>query len=405
MSNQQWGPPPGQQPQYPPPQQQPWGAPPGQYAGPPPGQYGGPGQYAGPPGQYAGPPAGFGGPPQYQQGFGWGQLPPPPKKKRGGAVVLGILGGLILLGAAGFAIAANVLKNDEPTVTRPAYSPTSRATEPGPFPTARPTGRTTTRQPTRQPTRPVPTKSKPTVEPPTPNQIVTANRLYKTGAQRPMGCRESKAGLATGTKAGQYYRQIKLCLDRAWPRQIVAAGYRWGRPACTSSPAGPTLPCGTTTDGRPFYCPSNHVIYMNSPLHMRLLQATRPSAGRPRPSLWRTSTAMRCRADRDPVRDLPLQYDVSAAKKLELNRRMELQASCLGSVFLGTNKASYGLKGQFLPQWLYIVTHLATRTPAAGRGTTAAGRATGTGGGAGTWPEPGVTATPSSHRPPGELKG
>jgi len=353
VSNQQWGPPPGQQPQYPP--QQPWGAAPGQYAAPP-GQYAGPpGQYAGPPGQYAGP-GQYGGPPglpQYQQGFGWGQLPPPPKKKRGGAVVLGILGGLILLGAAGFAIAANVLKNDEPTVTRPAYSPTTRATEPGPFPTARPTA---TRQPTRQPTRPVPTKSKPTIEPPTPSQVATANRLYETGVQRPMGCRESKAGLATGTKAGQYYRQIKLCLDRAWPRQIVAAGYRWETPGMYQFAGRANTPCGTTTDGRSFYCPSNHTIYMNSPLHVSFYKSN-PTFGRAAATFtvaheyghaMQKLTGLLSATYR-------LQYDVSAAKKLELNRRMELQASCLGSVFVGSNKSSYGVKGQFLTHWLYIL--------------------------------------------------
>jgi predicted metalloprotease len=50
-----------------------------------------------------------------------------------------------------------------------------------------------------------------------------------------------------------------------------------------------------------------------------------------------------------------LRYQSSPAKALEVNRRMELQASCLGNVFLGTNKGSYGIKGQLYTQWLYIV--------------------------------------------------
>jgi hypothetical protein len=36
---------------------------------------------------------------------------------------------------------------------------------------------------------------------------------------------------------------------------------------------------------------------------------------------------------------------------------MELQASCLGDVFLGANRGSYGLNGQLYAQWLYIVNY------------------------------------------------
>lgn len=329
MSNQQWGPPPAQQPQYPP-QQQSWGAPPSQYAVPP----AGPGQYSGPPGQ---------------QGFGWGQLPPQKKKKkRGCAVVVGILGGLLLLGAAGLVIAVNVVRNDRPTVTSPAYSPTSGATQLPPLPT-KPTT-------TRQPTRPIPTKTTTRPKPPTPNQVVTANRIYKTGAQRPMGCRESKAGLSTGAKAGQYYRQLKLCLDRAWQRQIVAAGQKWRAPNMLVFAGNANSPCGRVADGRSFYCQSNHTIYMNSPLHVTFYR-TNPAFGRAAATF--TVAHEYGHAMQGVLGILSstyeLQYDVGSAKKLELNRRMELQASCLGSVFSGSNKGSYGLKGQLYTEYLYIL--------------------------------------------------
>ncbi|WP_157630916.1 neutral zinc metallopeptidase [Kribbella catacumbae] len=338
MSNQQWGPPPVQPPQYAP-QQQSWGAPPGQYAGPPVGQYAAP--PAGP-GQYSGPP-------QYQQGFGWGQLPPPPKKKRGGAIVVGILGGLLVLAVAGFVIASTVLKKDEPTVTSPAYTPTTGATQPPPLPTRQ------TAQPTRQPTRPVPT-TRPTTNQPTPNQVLTTNRIYKTGVQRPMGCRESKAGLSTGAKAGQYYRQIKLCLDRAWPRQIVAAGEKWRAPNMIVFAGTANTPCGSTTDGRSFYCQSGHTIYMNSPLHVDFFR-TNPTFGRAAATF--TVAHEYGHAMQSLLGILSsnawLQYEANGAKKLELNRRMELQASCLGSVFSGANKGSYGLKGQLYTHYLYIL--------------------------------------------------
>lgn len=355
MSNQQWGPLPGQQPQYPPPQQ-PWGAPAptGPYSGPP-GPYSGPpGQYPGPPGPPA-PPQHWG--PQHQQSFGWGQLPPPPKK-RGVAVVFGILGGLIVLGVAGVTIASYVLKNDEPTVTRPAVVPSEG---PGPFPTTtkatRPTAGPTGRATTRRPTAPVPTR---TTTPPKPrltaNQVVTAHRLYKTGVQRPVGCRESKAGLATASKATAYYRSVKQCLDRAWPRQIVASGYQFRTPGLYVFAGRATSPCGSTTDGRSFYCPSNHVIYMEMASDMNFYRQNQAFG---RAVATQTVAHEYGHAIQGMTRILAanyaLQYDVSGAKKLELNRRMELQASCLGDVFLGANRGSYGLNGQLYAQWLYIV--------------------------------------------------
>lgn len=276
------------------------------------------------------------------------------------AVVLGILGGLLVLGVAGVAIASYLAKSNEPTVTRPTVVQTEG---PGPFPTTTkaklPTTVPTTRTTTRRPTAPVPTR---TTTPPKPrltaNQVVTANRLYKTGLQRPVGCRESKAGLGTAAKASAYYRSIKLCLDRAWPRQIVAAGYQFRTPGLLVFAGRATSPCGSTTDNRAFYCPSNHVIYMEISSDMK---AYRQNQAFGRAIATHTVAHEYGHAIQGMTRILAanyaLQYDVSGAKKLELNRRMELQASCLGDVFLGTNKGSYGLKGQFYAQWLYIVNY------------------------------------------------
>lgn len=260
--------------------------------------------------------------------------------------MVGILGGLFLLGVAGLVIAVNVVRNDRPTVTSPAYSPTTGATQLPPLPT----------KPTARPTRPVPTKTTPTAKPPTDNQIVTANRIYKTGVQRPVGCRESKVGLSTATKAGQYYQQIKACLDRAWPRQIVAAGYKWRTPGLYAFGSRANTPCGSTTDGRSFYCPTNHIIYMHAPGDVASFRSL-PAFGRAAASQTVAHEYGHAMQGLTGILSSTyrLQYDAGSAKILELNRRMELQASCLGDVFIGANKGSYGLKGQLYAQWLYIV--------------------------------------------------
>lgn len=271
-----------------------------------------------------------------------------------------VLGILAVLGAVGFGI-ATFAGNDEPTVAHPVSAPTTEET--GPFPTAQPTATQPTAAATTQ--RPVPTKTKTTPPPPpplTPNQVATANRLYKTAVQRTVGCRESSAGLANAASAGRYYRQIKACLDRAWPRQIVAAGYKFKAPGLLTFAGRANSPCGTTTDNRAFYCSTNHILYMELTSNLGSYRAN-AAFGRAEASstvaheyghamqnltgiLWATYR---------------LEYDShpTPAKKLELNRRMELQASCLGSVFLGANKGSYGLgKGRLYTQWLYIANNV-----------------------------------------------
>ncbi|HZX08303.1 neutral zinc metallopeptidase [Kribbella sp.] len=48
----------------------------------------------------------------------------------------------------------------------------------------------------------------------------------------------------------------------------------------------------------------------------------------------------------------------SAAGQLEVMRRKELQASCLGAAFLGANKRTFALSGTRLRYWRYIVSHV-----------------------------------------------
>ncbi|WP_427885376.1 neutral zinc metallopeptidase [Kribbella sp. GL6] len=48
----------------------------------------------------------------------------------------------------------------------------------------------------------------------------------------------------------------------------------------------------------------------------------------------------------------------SAARQLEVMRRKELQASCLGAAFLGANKRTFGLSGLRLRYWRYVVSHV-----------------------------------------------
>jgi len=46
------------------------------------------------------------------------------------------------------------------------------------------------------------------------------------------------------------------------------------------------------------------------------------------------------------------------ATQLENERRLELQASCLGAAFLGANRSGFRLAGERLRMWKYIVRHV-----------------------------------------------
>jgi predicted metalloprotease len=52
-----------------------------------------------------------------------------------------------------------------------------------------------------------------------------------------------------------------------------------------------------------------------------------------------------------------IKYELSGDKALEVSRRTELQATCFGTVFLGANRSSYRLSGEFKRQLDYLHAH------------------------------------------------
>ncbi|MGW1343166.1 neutral zinc metallopeptidase [Kribbella sp. NPDC002412] len=349
MPGNQWGPPTG-----PPPG-------PGQYGPPPqqPGQYGPPPAYYGPPQQpqYYGPPQGG---PQY----GWGPLPGgqqpgmPPKKSSGGKIAL-VFGLLAVLGAAGVFIGIKATQGgDDPSVAQPvATSAPTYSTPSVPVATTSrpsippPTRATTTRPPATRTTSPKPVEIDPL-------QFVATHRLYKTGVMRPVNCREPRTGLANGSKAQAYYRTLKTCLDRAWPRQVAASGRTFRSPGLVSWVGAANSPCGNSDRSLSFYCPSNHTIYMDVADDVKYWKQNQPFA---RALATHTVAHEYAHAVQQMTGILPAFYRVrydapNQAAKLLVNRRMELQASCLGNAFLGANRNSYPIKGELYRQWLWVVT-------------------------------------------------
>ncbi|WP_433165753.1 neutral zinc metallopeptidase [Kribbella sp. CA-247076] len=338
--------------------QPPYGPPP---QGPPPPQYGpqyGPPQYGPPPQQYAGPPPQYWGPPQgppppQGPGFGWGSngFPPPPRKKsKTPFVVLPIV--VLVAGVVGLWMWSQVSggPGDDYTSPQPTYTSTYEPTE-EPTQTSAPT------IPTTRPTRTQPTATRTTTSvppPPSNSDLVTKNRLYKTGAQRTVNCRESSARATSPANARKYYTQILNCLNRAWPRQVALTGRTFAPPRMIAFTGPVSTPCSGNAPSS-FYCSANRTIYMDAASDLKRYRQFLGYNNR--------STAMAfLRADMSDTMaheyghhlqhltgilraSSSIQYERSGDAALQMSRRLELQATCLGGVFLGANKGSYGLNG------------------------------------------------------------
>jgi len=293
-------------------------------------------------------------------GFGWGSngFPPPPKKKsKAPWIILPIA--LVALGVVGLAAVSNLLKHndDDYTAPEPTYSSTYEPTE---EPTNNPT---TAKVPTTRPTQPQPTKTKTTPPPPSDADIVTKNRFYKTGKQRTVNCRESGARPNSAANTRKYYNNLLSCLDRAWPKQIALGGGRFVAPRIIAF-TGPTqTPCSGNAPSS-FYCSVNRTIYMDVTGDMqnyRKANGYGPGVAFVRADMTDTVThefghhIQNMTGILDATQDL--EYDVGGDKALELNRRLELQATCFGHVFLAANKGSYKVSGQLKTQLDYLNSH------------------------------------------------
>ncbi|HWD80429.1 MAG TPA: neutral zinc metallopeptidase [Kribbella sp.] len=368
MSNQgPYGPPSGQ---YPPPQQQypqQYPGPPQQpYPGPPPQQFAGPQQY-GPPNW--GPPQGPG------FGFGGNGYPPPPPKKKSSKAVFIVVPIVLVFGAVGLFLVSAVLKhNSDDTYTQPQPTATENPTEnPTEQPTEQPTEPASTSAPaTTRPTQPATTTTTTTTQPsstrttpaePSDLDMVARNKIYKSGVMASVGCRESGARPSTVANARKYYANLVTCLVRAWPKQVTMSGGRFVAPKLVAFTGTVTTPCSGNAPSS-FYCSSNRTIYMDAGDDVKLYQQYRSDSyamAWVRAEMTDTVSHEFGHHVQNMVGILAaednLQYQYTGDKSLEMSRRLEIQATCFGNVFMGSNKGSYGISGAFKKQLDYLHSH------------------------------------------------
>ena len=281
----------------------------------PPDQYT-PGQFAPHPHQqytpYAPRPAPYGNA-QPHWGYGGWAPPPPPRRRSGGRLALGMVGvsavvffALIVLSAVTGGSPGS--QSDVAVDHSPA-----RASNPN--------------------TEPVDASDA--------TAVLERNTLYQQGGLANGVCPAQDLGTASTEEQTRFYEALITCLNDEWQPVIENAGYDYADPGLVVFDAAITTPCGSFSpeNGRTlaFYCPSDQVLYADVP-QMRRFFGTNDVAyaiviGHEFGHHVQEEIGLLTAFD-DSVYD---DFD----NRLELSRRVELQASCMGGLFLGAIAANY----------------------------------------------------------------
>lgn len=317
---------------------------------PPPGAPGG-----GPPRPVVGWGPEFG--PGGQQGPYFAHGGPPPKKRRTGLVVsLLLLGGLAVIVAA---VALGLRSANSPTVA-PSREPTLPTGQPTSTPTAGTTTGTTpsvSTPTTSLPTAGTPTRAAtptptPTTQPPLSTaEIVTKDGFYTSRRQQSVGCREQRVTLTSRENLQAYYTNLANCLNRAWAPLVQAGQDPFVAPKFVFWTGTVQSPCAGGASVS-FYCGRSQTIYLKYDDDIKLWNRSADDASRAFSRMWATYTGGHEYGHhlQQITGILPaaqrLRYDApDRAASLEMSRRIELQASCLAAVFMGTHRSSYGITG------------------------------------------------------------
>nr|WP_113702205.1 neutral zinc metallopeptidase [Nonomuraea lactucae] len=268
-------------------------------------------------------------------------------------LVFGSMAGLFVLMVIGVAVFASSSRPDTTTpVAIPTYSPYERPSErvdpsspdrPTARPTARPTGRPTATRTTDT-----------TVNPParvTLNTSLRDNTVYRAGALPRLSCRAGDASIYSHTQLKALILRTGKCMDRAWgpalrrqgiafspPGYAIASGR--GRGACGDYPSRGSIV--------PYYCPRNNTIYAST---SAVVRGNGTMRGYGQIVSWHGAiSSIMSHEYGHHVQNITGLMDSwwretldtgGRGQKLALSRKLELQATCFGGMWMRSVAASY----------------------------------------------------------------
>ena len=179
------------------------------------------------------------------------------------------------------------------------------------------------------------------VDPNDPQAVVKRNTLYAQGGLANGNCPARDLGDASLAEQTVFYQALMSCLNDEWRPVVEGAGYSYKEPGLVVFDSPVDTPCGNASpeEGRTlaFYCPGDTVMYADVPQMRKFFDSVDVAyaivIGHEFGHHVQQETGILSAYD-------DLAYN-SFGNRLELNRRVELQASCMGGLFLGAIADSF----------------------------------------------------------------
>jgi hypothetical protein len=170
------------------------------------------------------------------------------------------------------------------------------------------------------------------------------NRIYDAGRLPAVNCVLPSAALVSKVAMDKYVRAIMACLDKAWLPLIERAGHYFQPAALHLVKRNSSGPCGKA-DATAYYCSRDQGIYIDAAVYLDSFRQEWKRAA----LLSTVSHEYGHHVQRMAgILTSNPEYTQKGAAALESSRRLEIQASCFGTAFLGANQESLKLRGERL---------------------------------------------------------
>jgi predicted metalloprotease len=269
------------------------------------------------------------------------------------AAVFGSLAALFVLIVIGAAMLKSSSRYETTTpVAIPSYEPSERATDDDePLPS-----RTRTQEPTDEPTREATEEPEPepsVTQPPkvTLNTSLKNNTMYRAGTLPRLDCRAGNANIFNHSQLKALILKTGRCMDKAWQPILERQGIRFSPPGYAIAAKRGRGACGDYPSAGsmvPYYCPRNNTIYAST---SAMARGNGNARGYGEIIAWHGGIiSMMAHEYGHHVQNITGLMDSwwrstldssSQSGKLALSRRLELQATCFGGMWMRSVASSY----------------------------------------------------------------
>lgn len=173
------------------------------------------------------------------------------------------------------------------------------------------------------------------------------NAFYSQTVPQPVRCENTKlehADTATQADLQKHLDGLTACLMRVWDTPVTKAGFTLVRPSVTIYAGSIETGCGTLDYVNAVYCGADQQVYYSKDLFKLLPEVQRKdSTVVDFVIAHEFGHALQGRTGILVARIIQQQQAGSDSQKLELNRRLEMQADCFSGMYMRATARSMGL--------------------------------------------------------------